>query len=353
MATDAETAAVVKLSDLADGQEAVCFALLAKKERGTTKKGEPFVKCYFRDRYTTAEAPLWANSRFLKQAEGWAEGLGYRLTVRASYNARYGFQLEILDIRPAADDLDGPDGYNFFGLVESTHRDPAEMLRKVHECIEKGIDDPRLKRLVLGLLAEHADLFKKMPAAQNFHHGYTGGLLEHVWSMTRVASWLADHYAKYYFQLDPPLNKGVVIAATVLHDIGKLRELAYHPVEAKYTKEGCLIGHVLMGRDMVREAALKIEGFPEETLMLLEHAILSHHGRREFGAPIMPQTIEALLVSFIDDLDAKMNIVARHRIYSDTDGEFTDKVYALDNRRFYKGVPAAPPPADDDVADVP
>ena len=104
-----------------------------------------------------------------------------------------------------------------------------------------------------------------------------------------------------------------MIAAIVLHDIGKLRELEYHPVEAKYTKEGCLIGHVLMGRDLVREAARSIDGFPEETLLLLEHAILAHHGKREFGAR-SAQTLEAILVSFVDDLDAKMNIVARERM---------------------------------------
>jgi 3'-5' exoribonuclease len=178
-----------------------------------------------------------------------------------------------------------------------------------------------------------------MPAAQNFHHSYTAGLLEHVWSMTRVAGFLADHYAKYYNQLNPPLNKGVIVAAAILHDIGKLRELNYHPVEAKYTTEGQLIGHVLIGRDLVREAARKIDDFPEETLMLLDHAILSHHGKREFGAPIVPSTLEALLVSYVDDLDAKMNIAARGRLLSHTDGEFTDKVYALDNRRFYKGIP--------------
>jgi 3'-5' exoribonuclease len=182
-----------------------------------------------------------------------------------------------------------------------------------------------------------------MPAAQNFHHSYTSGLLEHVWSMTRIASFLADHYAHYYATLNPPLNKGVVVAAAILHDIGKLRELDYHPVEAKYTKEGCLIGHVLMGRDLVRETARRIDGFPEETLLLLEHAILAHHGKREFGAPILPLTIEALLVSYIDDIDAKMNIAARGRLLSKNEGEFTDKVYALDNRRLYKGIPEEPP----------
>jgi 3'-5' exoribonuclease len=344
--------AVVRLSELTDGQEADCFAALVRKVRGTTYKNESFLKCYFRDKYVTLEAPLWADSRLLKQAESWAEGAAYRLHVRASVKPRYGLQLEIITIRPAVE-ADAADGYNFFDLVESSDQDPGELFQKLHTYIDKSIDDPLLKQLVVTLLSDHAELFKKMPAAQNFHHAYTAGLLEHVWSMTRVAAFVADHYARYYHQLNPPLNKGVIIAATVLHDIGKLRELDYHPVEARYTTEGCLIGHVLIGRDLVREAARKIEGFPEETLMLLEHAILSHHGRREFGAPIMPQTLEALLVSFVDDLDAKMNIAARNRIQCTTDGEFTDKVYALDNRRFYKGVPAPTGGDDDEGPDLP
>ena len=124
-----------------------------------------------------------------------------------------------------------------------------------------------------------------------------------------------------------------MIAAIILHDIGKLRELLYHPVEARYTKEGRLIGHILMGRDLVRETARQIEGFPEETLLLLEHAILAHHGKHEFGAPVLPQTVESILVNFIDELDAKMNMVARARMSSVTDDEFTDRIYGLDNRR--------------------
>ncbi len=329
---------IVKLSELTDGQEAQCFGALVKKVRGTTYKGDSFYKCVFRDKYVTVEAPVWGDSRFFKQAETWGEGLAYRLHVRASLKPKYGLQLEIINIRPAVE-ADSVDGYNFFDLVESSERDPDDLLSKIRGFIDKCVDEAPLKRLVLTILEENADLFKKMPAAQNFHHSYTAGLIEHVWSMTRVAQFLADHYAKYYHNLNPPLNKGVIIAATVLHDIGKLRELDYHPVEAKYTTQGCLVGHVLIGRDMVRDAAKRIEGFPEETLLQLEHAILAHHGRKEYGAPILPQTIEALLVSYIDDLDAKMNIAAKQRLRSTTDGAFTDKVYALDNRRLYKGVP--------------
>jgi 3'-5' exoribonuclease len=330
--------AVLRLSELAHGQEAVCFAALVRKETGTDKHGKPFIKCHFRDRWTSVVAPLWWGNALLADAEEWQECIGYRLRVKGDWKVKYGLQLEILEIRPATDE-DRHDGYDFRDLFESSEYDPDELFRKLHDFIERWIDEPPLRRLVTSILEEHAELFKKMPAAQNFHHGYTAGLIEHVWSMTRVAGFLADHYGQYYHDLNPPLNKGVVIAATILHDIGKLRELDYHPIETKYTKEGCLIGHVLIGRDLAREAARRIDGFPEETLLLLEHAILAHHGKRDFGAPVVPQTIEALLVSYVDDLDAKMNIAARHRLLSKTEGDFTDKVYALDNRRFYKGVP--------------
>lgn len=344
--------AVIRLSDLAHGQEAVCFAALVRRERGIDKHSKPFVKCHFRDKRSTAVAPLWSGNALREEAERWVDGVGYRLRVRGDWKIKYGLQLDIIEIRPAGEE-DVADGYDFYDLVESTDYDPEELLRSIHDRIERCISEPALKQLVLNILRDHGALFRKMPAAQSMHHAFTGGLLEHVWSMTRIAGFLADHYASYYERLDPPLNKGVIVAATVLHDIGKLRELDYHPVEAKYTKEGCLVGHVLMGRDLVREEAKKIPGFPEETLLLLEHAILAHHGKRDFGAPVVPQTLEAYLVSVIDDLDAKMNAAARERLKSITEGEFTDKVYALDNRRLYKGVPREAPgddPLDEQLA---
>jgi 3'-5' exoribonuclease len=332
---------VIRLSDLVDGQEAVCFAALVKKSRGTTARNQPFVRCFFRDKRVQYESMIWQDHRLFQSADSWAEGEAYRLEVRGRHDLRYGMQIELLGIRPATGD-DEEVGYDFFDLVESSHFEPDKLMGSIINRVDKYITEPHLHELVKTILHDNQEAFARMPAAQKMHHPYTSGLLEHVWSVTKVAALLADHYADYYKHLNPPLNKGVVVAAAILHDIGKLRELLYHPVEAKYTKEGCLVGHVLMGRDLVREAASKIEGFPEETLLLLEHAILSHHGKYEFGAPILPQTAEALLVSFIDDLDAKMNIVARERTNSTTGDGFTDRVFALDNRRIYKGIPADP-----------
>ncbi len=339
---------VLRLSELREGEEAVCFALLVEKFKGLTKRNEPFVRCHFRDRTVKLEAPIWATNKLLRAAEDWVEGQAYRLVTRLDNTPKYGKQLEIAEARLASDRDDAADGFRFEDLVEASKYDTSKLMKRIEELIEKNIVEPRLNQLVRTLLTDNAELFRKMPAASDMHHSFTAGLLEHVWSMTEVAASLARHYAGYYSELNPPLDRGLVVAAAILHDIGKLRELRYDPSKARYTKEGSLIGHVLMGRDMVREAAAKIEGFPAESLLLLEHAILAHHGKREFGAPVLPQTLEALLVSYVDEMDAKMNSAARERLRSVSEGEFTDRVYPLDNRRFYKGVPVPPP---DDVAD--
>ncbi len=327
---------VIRLTDLQAEQEAVVYALLVRKSSGRTKQEKPFWTCSFRDRQVTRDAMIWNDHRLFQQAAGWVEGTAYRIHVLGEMNPRFGLQLKILDLR-AAVESDSIEGYNFFELVEPAQRDPLESWNSVWQMVEKSVTDPFIKTLLLDLAESNRPLLLKMQAASNMHHPYTGGLIEHVWSMTRVASFLADHYARYYPDLDPPLNRSIIIAATILHDIGKLRELEYHPVEARYTKEGYLIGHILLGRDMVRETAQRIPGFPPETLMLLEHAILAHHGTKAFGSPVEPQTIEALIVSKVDDLDAKINVVARELLKERGDDLYTSKLYAFENRRFYRG----------------
>ena len=329
---------VSRLSDLVDGQEAVCFAALVRKSRGVSKSNKPYVKCVFRDKRIEVESPLWHDSRCYRDADMWVEGTAFRLHVQCRHDVRFGLQLDILSARPVTE-ADAADGYDFFDLVPSSKFAPEDLLKRLDVLIDRSIEHPALKALVRDVIERNVALFARMPAAQNMHHSYTSGLLEHVWSMTRIAAFLADHYAKYYDELDPPLNRSLIVAATVLHDIGKLRELEYHPVETRYTTEGTLIGHVLMGRDMVREAAARIEGFPEELLLCLEHAILAHHGKREFGAPVAPATLEALIVSFVDDLDAKVNMVARKVIDAQYGEAFTERIFALENRRFYRGIP--------------
>lgn len=335
--------ALVPLAEVQHDQEVECFAILAKKVRGMTKRDQPFLTCHFRDKKTAVEAPIWSDHRLYQQAQSWVDGIAYRIRARGEQHPRFGMQLKIIELRPASDELDGPEGYSFHDLVESSKYAPQFCYASILTTIDKYITDPALADLVKRVLDDNAELFQKLPAAQSLHHGFVGGLIEHVWSVTRVASMLASHYANYYNELNPPLNKGVIVAAAILHDIGKLRELEFSAVEVKYTKQGNLIGHILIGRDMVREAARHVPGLDEETLLLLEHAILAHHGKPEYGAPKAPATLEAMIVHYADELDAKINAVVRESERSQGADGFTEKVYAVDNRRFYRGLKLAPP----------
>lgn len=342
------TSRLIRLSEFLDGVEAECFAVLVSRESSRSKRDEPFVRCTFGDREQRIDAMLWHDNRFLQQAASWVVGEAYRLRARGSLKPKFGLQLDLLDIRPAGTEQDTADGYDFHELVERSKYPPGSCLGRIREILDKNMTDDRLKALVWKIVEDHKELLEKMPAAQSLHHGFTGGLIEHVWSVTRVCALLANHYAQYYNDLNPPLNRDVILAGAVLHDIGKLRELQYHPVEAKYTTLGALIGHIQMGRDLVRETARQMGNIPEETLMLLEHAILAHHGKKEFGSPVEPSTLEALILNYADELDAKINSVASALQRTATGDEaFSEKVYAVNNRRFYRGVPL-PPPADPD-----
>ena len=336
--------AIVRLSDLEDGQEAEFFAALVKTDRGTDKHGNPYYKCHFRDKRATRVAPIWSSDPLLPFVSDWPPFASFRIRAKAE-DSKFGPQIKIVECREVIPE-DTLDGYDFFDLVESSKYPPGSCYAQILGFIDKHIRRPELARLVREILVENAELFGKMPAAQNLHHGFSGGLAEHIWSVTRVSIALVKHYAEYYDNLNPPLDRDVVVAAAILHDIGKLRELDYHPVEAKYTKHGTLIGHIVLGRDMIRDKAREIGDFPEETLLLLEHAILAHHGRMEFGAPKEPATLEALIVHYADEIDAKINAVAGERLRSITPDEFTGKIYAVDNRRFYKGIPVEAPSDD-------
>ena len=342
MASVAST--ILRLSDLADGQEGECFAALVKRDEGTDKHGNPYYKCLFRDKRMSRVAPIWSNDPLRIFAADWALHQGYRLRVKAE-DSKYGPQIKLIECRLVVPE-DSADGYDFFDLVESSKYAPDLIVENLRTIIARNIRSPHILQLLEVLIARHGDLLRKMPAAMNNHHSYSGGLVEHLWSVTRVAVALARHYGEYYSELNPPLDRDVIVAAAILHDIGKLRELDYHPVEAKYTKHGTLIGHIVLGRDMVRDAARDIAGFPDETLLLLEHAILAHHGQMQFGAPKEPATIEALIVHYADDIDAKINAVAAERMKSNTDGDFTARIWAAGNRTFYKGIPIAPPTND-------
>ncbi|MBE0582388.1 MAG: HD domain-containing protein, partial [Desulfofustis sp.] len=186
-------------------------------------------------------------------------------------------------------------------------------------------------------------LFQTAPAAKGIHHAYLGGLLEHSLSMARVAALLAEHYRG--------INRDLLVAGALLHDIGKTEELLNTTGVIDYTDVGRLKGHLVIGCELIGRAARGVDGFPDDVLTHLQHLVLSHHGRLEFGSPVLPMTAEALLLSFIDDLDAKMNLVEQlSRKVKTDEPQWSDYQRSLERYlllRPWSGASEQPPAADD------
>jgi 3'-5' exoribonuclease len=300
------------LCELIDGQEADFFALLTSKEELTTKNGKPYFKVGFRDAGRELSFPIWEDSPWAAECrDGWAPGAFYKL--RALYReTSYGPQLEIRKIREVTD-ADAAEGFDPAMCRPQSRFDPQQMFDQLSAIVREQIENAPLRRLVESILSAHRDELLMCPAARHNHHAFAGGLLEHTLSVTRTCVYLAEKYAEYYPQMQPPLEKGLVVAGAVLHDIGKVRELKQQPEATTYTAEGSLIGHLLMGRDMVREAAgASAEddaGLDAETLLRLEHLVIAHQRLPEWGSPKPPMTPEALIVHYADDLDAKYHMM--------------------------------------------
>jgi 3'-5' exoribonuclease len=187
---------------------------------------------------------------------------------------------------------------------------------------------------VQAILEQYQETLLTLPAAKYHHHAHLGGFLEHVLNVARSCVYFADKYADLYCDMQPPLDKGLVIAGGILHDIGKVRELTTTPAGAEYTPSGNLIGHILQGRDIVRETAAKYP-LDAEKLLRLEHIIVSHQRLAEWGSPKPPMTPEAFIVHHADDLDAKLHMMVC-AIEDDAEGPFTSKRNPL-REKIYRG----------------
>jgi 3'-5' exoribonuclease len=206
----------------------------------------------------------------------------------------------------------GQDQLKINSMKLLTNADPADFLPKkgldekalfaeLKEILDKNINNEHLYALIDMFLTDAASVeaFKKMPAAKSVHHAYLSGLLEHTLSIVKLAVMLADHYGD-------TVNKEHLIIGAVFHDIGKIKELQAG-TGLEYTDSGKLLGHLILGVELINGYISQIDGFPDELKMLLNHMILSHHGLLEYGSPKKPKTPEAFILHHLDDLDAKLN----------------------------------------------
>ncbi len=305
--------AIQTLSEVAPNHEADLFLLMTVKEELKTKTGKPYYRVGFRDGGREVSFPVWGDSPWaLECRDHWEPGTFYK--IRAVYHeTNFGPQLDIRKIREVVD-ADTADGFDPALCLPRSRFDCEQMFAELMEIAQKHIADGGLLRLVEWLLERHREAWLKHPAARHNHHAYLGGLLEHTLSVARTCVYFAEKYAAYYPEMEPPLNPSLVVAGGILHDIGKLREMECQPQGTVHTPEGALIGHVVSGRDIVREAAAEVRketAIDADLMLRLEHILISHQGRLDWGSPKLPMTPEAMLVHYADDLDAKYQMMVR------------------------------------------
>lgn len=330
---------IVPLSQLVDGQEADTFILLARKEEAKTREGKVYWRVTFKDPQREVTFPIWNDSPLADGCrESWRTGVFYK--VRALYRTTsFGPQLDIKRIREATDE-DQADGFDPFALTPRSRFDIEPMFADLLAIAQERIAHRQLSQLVAGILTEQRELLLDLPAARH-HHNFRGGFLEHVLSVARNAVFLAEKYGGRFPDELPQLAQDLVVAGAILHDIGKLIELRATPAGAELTPAGELIGHVVLGRDIVREAAARYP-LPPGLLLRLEHIIVAHQRSPEWGSPKPPMTPEALLVFYADDIDARLQMMIDALRMDASQNCVTSKQNAL-GYRLFKG----PPPAEE------
>ena len=249
-----------------------------------------------------------------------------KVKARANvYNDR--LQLIVENVRRVHPEQDRKEGFREEDCVMSSARPIDEMWDELQRRIA-AVSNPFVRALTGAIVAANEPKLRIWPAAQTLHHAYRAGFLEHVLQMAQVGEMLAVAYKA---------DGDLIFAGAMLHDIGKLQELDYS-LATSYSREGRLLGHIMLGTMLVRETAATIPDFPPVLLTAIEHLILSHHGCLEFGSPVLPQTVEAFILSFVDDLDAKINMVRQSIRDDNSDSEFTAYHTRLE-RVFWKGAP--------------
>jgi 3'-5' exoribonuclease len=287
------------ISDLSEGERFEDLLMIKSVRKGETRAGKPYLSVIFSDKSGEIGGPIW--DRVEQYEKSCAPGAV--VNVRAQVQTyRDKLQLKVETISEV--DVEGLDYSGFLAASERS----SQNMRSELDLLISSITNPFLKTLLDRLFfnSEPGERFQDTPAAKGIHHAYLGGLLEHSLSMAQVATLLAGHYRG--------IDRDLLVAGALLHDIGKVEELAHEIGVIDYTDVGRLKGHLAIGCDLVGRAAAEIKDFPADLLTHIQHLILSHHGRYEFGSPVVPMTPEALLLSFIDDMDAKMNLIERLRL---------------------------------------
>ncbi len=310
---------MIKIKDMKCGDENIIFSAMIShvtsgKTNGNNKTN--YLNIVFQDNTGTIDAKLWnASTEQMTQLVNGTIVHGKADIIKYADDR----QMKIVSIDSISNEKDEQIHYLAKAPIES-----SIMMKEIENYINK-INNEKLKAITQYLINKHSQLFEYCPAASRNHHEYVSGLAYHTLSMLKIAESLINIYGD--------LNQDLMYSGILLHDLGKTIELS-GPAVPSYTLEGKLLGHISISQAMVYEAAklLEIEG---EEVILLQHLILSHHGKNEYGSPVLPQIREAEIIYLIDNIDARMNMLNK-ALEGVEAGEYSKRIFALENRMIYK-----------------
>jgi 3'-5' exoribonuclease len=307
------------VADLKPDTSITSFFLVSEKELRSTREGKPFLRLQLGDRSGTVEARLWENAEAV--AATFAQDDIVKVQARVE-SFRNKLQLSIDRLRRAE-----PGEVELADYFAHTTEDVEALFNRL-TAHAAAVGNPWLKRLLMTILEDPLIVprLKRAPAAKLMHHAYLGGLLEHVVSLCDLCRLVAGHY--------PELDADLLMTTAILHDIGKLDELCYERA-IHYSTQGHLLGHIVMEVEQVGRVMDAIPEFPAELKTLLKHMLISHHGQYEFGSPKLPMTREALVFSFLDDLDSKMG-ATRAALAADSGDELWSAFVPALGRKFLR-----------------
>jgi 3'-5' exoribonuclease len=306
----------VFVSDLKPDQTITTYFLVCEKEIRATREGKTYLRLELGDRTGPIEARMWDG--FERDAATFQNESFVKVQGRVE-NYRGKLQLALDKIRLAENNE--VDAADFF---PHTSEDIGLMYTRLLVVIGM-VENPWLQQL-LGIVVRDAEILpglKRAPAAKGMHHAFIGGLLEHMLSLCGLCIAVSRNY--------PEVNLDLLLTGAVLHDLGKTQELRYERAFG-YTDEGQLLGHIMIGYEWVSKKIDAIAGFPAELKILLQHMIISHHGKYEFGSPKLPMFREALLLHYLDNLDSKMGAMRATLAAEKGDGNWTAWSPALERR---------------------
>ena len=305
------------ISSFVEGEKIQTSLLITQMNRGITNSGAPYLSFVLQDQSGSIDAKLWdAKDELLSGVEA-----GKVVLVSAEVlKYRNALQLRIYNLTKLEDNQFDPSDY-----VMATDLSLEFMQKRIHETL-LSMQDVVYRDVCTSIIEDLQEKLYSYPAAAKNHHDFVGGLATHMISMLD----LGEAFCTLY----PMLNRDLLLAGILLHDLGKIDELS-GPILTEYTVEGKLVGHISIMQSKVSEVATKMGVEKSEQVTLMRHMILSHHGEYEFGSPVLPMLMEAEMLNYIDNVDARMNMLTK-ALDQVNPGEWTTRIFALENRSFYK-----------------